>query len=168
MKLKIKELNPQGFAVLELVAAVLVVGVIASVGTYVVTRSHAQSPKATTTPTTTSGSVSKTVGACSLTISSDDHLIATGSGLKGNTQYYSQVKTVLTQSIGTQTEASVYAGQWITKADGSFSYTEPYTVTWGMTRYKPDVYTTLTFNVYPMRNNKADINTIVAKCSITP
>jgi hypothetical protein len=57
MKNKVKKLNSLGFSAVEILIAVVIVGAVAGVGYYVVSKSSAQSPKASTsspTATTTS------------------------------------------------------------------------------------------------------------------
>ncbi len=48
MKRKINRLNALGFSVVELLIAIIVVGVIGSIGAYVLTRSNAQTPNSST------------------------------------------------------------------------------------------------------------------------
>ncbi|HSX47633.1 MAG TPA: hypothetical protein VLF63_02560 [Patescibacteria group bacterium] len=82
MKLQIKRLNINGFGHIELILALFVVGVIAVVGTYVVTNTNAKSPNAPSSPVTTpSSSGTITLKQTNPTYGSTVQLISTFTGI---------------------------------------------------------------------------------------
>jgi hypothetical protein len=97
----------------------------------------------------------KDPGLCTLSQSATGDLIATGSGLIGNTSYQYEVYSA--------PQASVGGGELSADAFGSFS------ADLGPLSFYMNVYpneTTLTFDLYPIVGNKADMGTVAASCSI--
>jgi hypothetical protein len=99
----------------------------------------------------------KDPAACSLSQSAAGDLIASGTGLASVTSYQYEIYSA--------PQASVGGGQLSTDASGSFSDD------FGPLSFFMNVYpneATLTFDVYPIIGNKADLNAVVASCSLTP
>jgi hypothetical protein len=94
--------------------------------------------------------------ACRLSQNAAGDLIASGTGLTSTGYQYEMYSAP---------QASVGGGQLSTDASGNFS------ADLGPTSFYMSVYpneTTLTFDLYPIVGNKADMNIVVASCSITP
>jgi hypothetical protein len=94
---------------------------------------------------------------CSLSQNAAGDLVATGSGLASNTNYEYQIYSA--------PQASVGGGQLSTDVSGNFSDNL------GSLSFFMNVYpneTTLSFGVYPIVGNKANLNNLLASCSITP
>jgi hypothetical protein len=94
---------------------------------------------------------------CSLSQNAAGNLVVTSSGLAANTTYAYQIYS--------EPEASVGGGELTTDASGNLNHTFG-AVSWYMSVYRGE--TTLTFVVYPIIGNKANVNTVVSSCSITP
>jgi hypothetical protein len=93
---------------------------------------------------------------CSLSQSATGDLIATGGGLTSSSYQY---------ELYSAPQASVGGGQLSTDASGNFS-DDVGPLSFYMTVYPKE--TTLTFVLYPIIGNKADMGTVAASCSITP
>jgi hypothetical protein len=99
----------------------------------------------------------KDPGTCSLSQSATGDLIASGSGWTSSTTYQYEIYSAPQVSVG--------GGQFATDSFGRLSKDL------GSTSFFMNVYpneTTLTFDVYPITGNKADLNTVLGSCSITP
>lgn len=99
------------------------------------------------------GSKKKDPGTCALSQSATGNLVATGSGLTGSASFQYEIYSA--------PQASVGGGQLSTDASGSFSdVLDP--LSFYMNVYPNE--TTLTFDLYPIIGNKADMSTVVASC----
>jgi hypothetical protein len=94
---------------------------------------------------------------CSLSQNAAGDLIAAASGLASNANYEYQVYSAPQTSVG--------GGELSTDGSGNFS-ADLGSLSFFMSVYSNE--TTLTVNVYPIIGNKANMNTVVASCSITP
>jgi len=94
---------------------------------------------------------------CSLSQNAAGDLIAAGSPWASSTNYAYQIYSA--------PQASVGGGELSTDASGNFS-DDLGSLSFFMNVYPNE--TALTFDVYPIIGNKANLNTLLASCSITP
>lgn len=113
----------------------------------------------------------KDPGTCALSVSNGD-LIVTGSGWNASTEFQYELYSTPPSSPGALDSASVGGGQFFTDTGGNIDLlSNGVSNDLGPLSFYMNVYqgeTTLTFDVYPVNNQTADLTAVLGSCSITP
>lgn len=94
------------------------------------------------------------------------NLTFSGSGFAFSTNYQYQVWSTVPSPAGANNGASVGGGELTTTTSGSFYLDGGYPLSFYMNVYPDEKI--LTFQVFPIKANKADLSTVLCSASLTP